>query len=116
MMAATGPVQNAFRALADPTRRSIVGLLSQNEMTIAEVADRFEMTRPAVKKHLRVLEEGNIISVRAEGRERINRLEPAGLKRAADWLDHFSHFWDERLAALREAAEAEEKRHAKRND
>jgi len=103
-------LQGAFRALADPTRRDIVGLLSQREMTIAEVAGRFDITRAAVKKHLTILEEGEVISVHRRGRERLNRLRPEGLKSAADWLQHFSHFWDDKLAALRDVAEKEEKR------
>jgi len=102
-------VQGAFRALADPTRRDILVFLSQRDMTIGEVADRFAITRAAVKKHLTILEEGALISVHASGRERINRLEPEALKTAADWLNHFSVFWDDRLHALKAAVENEEK-------
>ena len=97
-----GP-QGAFRALSDPTRRAILLHLAQGDMTIGEVTGRFDMTRAAVRKHLTILEEGNLISVTARGRERINHLEPAGLKSAADWLNHFSAFWDARLAALQDA-------------
>ena len=109
-MNAPGPdiVQGAFRALADPTRRDILKLLSRRDMTIGEVSDRFAMTRAAVKKHLIVLEEGRLISVQPSGRERINRLEPLGLKTAAGWLGFFDEFWDDRLAALRDAIENEE--------
>ena len=101
-------VQGAFRALADPTRRNILKMLSRRDMTIGDISDRFAMTRAAVKKHLTVLEEGRLISVQPRGRERINRLEPQGLKTAADWLDYFNEFWDDRLAALRDAVENEE--------
>lgn len=100
--------QGAFRALADPTRRSILMHLSQDDMTIAEVSECFDMTRGAVKKHLTILEQGNLISVRTSGRERINHLEPAGLKSVADWLDHFNRFWDDRLADLAQAIETHE--------
>jgi DNA-binding transcriptional ArsR family regulator len=99
------PVQGAFRALADPTRRQILVFLSQRDMTIGEVAGRFDMTRAAVKKHLTILGEGGLISVVSSGREKINRLEPAGLKCAADWLTYFDGFWDDRLADLRSAIE-----------
>jgi len=98
-------VQGAFRALADPTRRDILVLLSRQDMTIGEVSGRFAMTRAAIKKHLTILEEGQLISVRARGRERINHLETANLKAAAEWLNYFNHFWDQRLAALRDAVE-----------
>ena len=101
-------LQGAFRALADPTRRDILVLLSQQDMTIADVAGRFDMTRAAVKKHLTVLEEGRIVSVRKQGRERINRLEPLALKEIADWLGYFDRFWDDRFAALRDAIDREQ--------
>ena len=84
--------------------------LSEREMTIGEVAGHFEMTRPAIKKHLVILEEGHLISSRQRGRERVNRLMPDGLKHAADWLNAFDRFWDTRLAALKNAVEAEEER------
>lgn len=74
-------------------------------MTIAEVSEQFDMTRGAVKKHLTILQEGNLISVHARGREKINRLEPEGLKAAADWLNYFNRFWDDKLSALQIAIE-----------
>ena len=100
-------IQGAFRALGDPTRRMILTHLSAGEMTIGEVAERFDVTRAAVKKHLKILEEGRLISVHPRGRERINRLEPSGLKQAADWINSFSRFWDERLAKLQTAIEGQ---------
>ena len=100
--------QAAFRALADPSRRMILVHLSDKDMTIGEVAEQFDMTRAAVKKHLTVLEEGKLISVRARGRERINRLEPAGLKPVSDWLGYFNQFWDERLSRLQDAIDKNE--------
>lgn len=105
---AQDPVQDAFRALADPTRRQILRHLSERDMTIGDVADRFDITRAAVKKHLTILEEGRLISVRPRGRERINRLEPQGLKSAADWLGFFDRFWDQRLGDLKSAIENHE--------
>ncbi|PCH46853.1 MAG: transcriptional regulator [Hyphomicrobiales bacterium] len=100
--------QGAFRALADPTRREILMHLSEQDMTIAQVSDRFEMTRGAVKKHLIILKEGALISVHTKGRERINRIEPLGIKSAADWLSYFNRFWDEKLAGLKATIEKNE--------
>lgn len=97
--------QGAFRALSDPTRRQILHHLSHGDMTIAEVSEQFEMTRGAVKKHLTILQEGRLISVHTQGRERINRLEPMALKSAAGWFNHFSQFWDDNLANLKTAIE-----------
>lgn len=100
--------QGAFRALSDPTRRGILMLLSEHDMTIADVSEHFDITRAAVKKHLTILEQGALISVQASGRERINRLEPLGLKSAVDWLNYFNQFWDQKLSALQQAVENEQ--------
>ena len=97
-----GP-QDAFRALADPTRRNILMLLSSEDMSIGDVAAKFDVTRSAVKKHLSILEEGKLISVRAVGRERINHFEPAALRAVSDWIGFFEQFWDERLTSLKRA-------------
>ncbi|WP_299636640.1 metalloregulator ArsR/SmtB family transcription factor [uncultured Ruegeria sp.] len=97
--------QNAFRALADPTRRDIIQLLTSRDMTIGQLTDRFDMTRAAVKKHLTVLSDGGLITVEVRGRERINRLEPQGMVPVLDWLRYFDRFWDDRLNSLKEAIE-----------
>lgn len=99
------PIQGAFRALADPTRRQILMRLAEGEMTIAEVSSRFDITRAAVKKHLVVLQQGRLIEVEARGRERINRLNPEGMRAAARWLRYFDRFWDDKLAKLKSAVE-----------
>ncbi len=80
-------------------------MLADGDRPIAEIASAFEMTRPAVAKHLNVLREGGLISVEAQGRERINKLNPEGLKTAADWINYFDRFWDERLAKLKQLVE-----------
>lgn len=100
--------QAAFRALSDPSRRMILMHLSDKDMTIGEVANHFDMTRAAIKKHLTILEQGRLISVQVRGRERINRLEPDGLKPIADWVGYFSRFWDDRLARLQNAIDRNE--------
>lgn len=100
--------QAAFRALADPSRRKILMHLSGKDMTIGEVASQFDMTRAAVKKHLTILEEGALISVRTSGRERINQLKPEGLKPISDWVSYFSQFWDSRLERLKNTIERNE--------
>lgn len=99
--------QQCFRALADPTRRDIVRMLAQTDMTIAQLTDRFDMTRAAVKKHLTILSDGGLITVQPRGRERINRLDPAGMTPVLNWLQYFDQFWDERLADLKLAIERE---------
>ena len=97
--------QSTFRALADPTRRDILRLLSTKDATIAEVSAAFPMTRAAVKKHLTVLQEGHLIEVETRGRERVNRLRKQGLEPIVDWLTTLDNAWDDRLAALKFAIE-----------
>jgi len=101
-------VQNSFRALADPTRRMILMHLSTKDMTIGELTDHFDMTRAAVKKHLNILENGKLISVQSSGRERINKLEPIGLKSVSDWIKYFDRFWNERLNDLKNVVEVKQ--------
>ena len=96
-------IQHSFKALADPTRRQILMHLSQQEMTIAEITDHFDMTRAAIKKHLNILESGSLISVKKNGRERVNSLETNGLKTITDWLGYFDQFWDNKLSRLQTA-------------
>lgn len=97
--------QPSFRALADPTRREILLMLRDRDLTIAEVSENFDMTRAAVKKHLTVLSDGGLITVQTRGRERINSLSPEGIKPVLDWLGFFDGFWDDRLLALKSAIE-----------
>jgi len=97
--------QSAFRALADPTRRDILQILARGDRTIAEVADRFEMTRPAIKKHLTILAQGRLIDVVPRGRERINKLRNNGLFPVLHWLSELDAAWDDRLSALKSAIE-----------
>lgn len=97
--------QMGFRALADPTRRKILLMLAKDDMTIAEVAENFDMTRAAVKKHLSILDEGGLITAHVKGRTRVNTLNPDGLRRLFDWFGYFNEFWDDRLDALKTAIE-----------
>tara|TARA_R110000787_G_scaffold285461_2_gene401116 strand:+ start:12750 stop:13070 length:321 start_codon:yes stop_codon:yes gene_type:complete len=97
----TSTEQMGFRALADPTRRNILQLLAKSDMTIAEVADNFQMTRAAVKKHLTILQDGDLISVRTSGRSRVNTINADGIKRVFDWFSYFDTFWEDRLNTLK---------------
>lgn len=99
-------VQNTFKALSDPTRRSILMHLSQQDMSIGEVSSYYDMTRAAVKKHLGILERGNLIQVRKQGRERINSLKPDGLKTLHAWMKFFDRYWDKKLNKLEAAINA----------
>ena len=100
--------QPTFKALADPTRREILRQLAASDMTIAQVSNNFDMTRAAVKKHLTVLSDGGLITVRTRGRERVNALNPEGFAPVRDWLCFFEQFWDDRLTDLKSAIEKDQ--------
>ena len=91
---------DVFEALADPTRRTIVELLARRERSSGELAGHFELSQPAVSKHLRVLREAGVVDVRRVAQRRIYRLDPATLGRAEDWIARHRRFWEQRLDAL----------------
>ena len=100
--------QLVFRAIADPTRRSIMTMLSSGERALSDITAAFEMTRPAVAKHLNILREGGLVRVRKQGRERLHRLQPEALKTVSEWLSFFDQFWDEKLANLKQSVEMDD--------
>lgn len=101
-MARTGERQlNAvLHALADPTRRALLGLLAEAEQPVNALAAPFAMSRPAVSQHLRVLRDAGLVVERRVGRERLYRLDPTPLAEVRDWLRRYDRFWGERLDAL----------------
>jgi DNA-binding transcriptional ArsR family regulator len=96
-----------FEALADPTRRRIVELLAEEERSAGELAGHFQVSRPAVSKHLRVLREAGLVNVREDAQRRIYRLEPMAMGRAEAWLARHRQFWEQRLDALEAQIEKE---------
>ena len=98
-------LQSSFRALGDATRRQILMELTHKDMTISQVVDKFDLTRTAVRKHLTILEEGNLITLTPKGKERITRINPTGIKLTADWFNHFDQYWDKALGSLKTAVE-----------
>jgi len=90
----------AFAALADPTRRRIVEMLAVRELRAGDIAQRFDMTAPAVSQHLRLLREAGIVAVRRDAQRRIYTLDPNGLAELDAWLSRFRRFWSARLDAL----------------
>jgi DNA-binding transcriptional ArsR family regulator len=90
----------AAKAIADPVRRDILVLLRTRALTAGDIARRFEISRPAVSRHLRVLREAGVVTADTRGRERLYRLAPAPLAELAGWLQQFSQRWEQRLDAL----------------
>lgn len=86
--------------LADPTRRRIVELLAEGELAAGEIAAHFDIARPGVSRHLRLLREGGLVSVTRAGQKQIYRLEPEALIEVDQWLTPIRRFWNNRLDAL----------------
>ncbi|GAA2825620.1 ArsR family transcriptional regulator [Aminobacter aminovorans] len=84
-----------FASLADPTRRAILARLAQGEATVNELAEPFEMSLPAISRHLKVLERAGLISRGREAQWRPCRLEAGPLKDIANWVERYRHFWDQ---------------------
>jgi len=95
-------LSNTFAALADPTRRAILARLAAGEASVKELAAPFDMTPPAITKHLKVLERSGLIGRSREAQKRPCRLKPKPLKEAVDWLERYRELWEERLDRLDE--------------
>ena len=89
-----------FAALADPTRRAILARLRSGERSVTELAEPFDMSLPAVSKHLQVLERAGLITRRQEAQWRPCHIEAGPLKEVADWTEHYRHLWEARLDRL----------------
>jgi DNA-binding transcriptional ArsR family regulator len=94
------PLSATFAALADPTRRAILARLSSGEASVTQLAEPFEMSMPAVSKHLKVLERAGLIARGREAQWRPCRLEAAPLKEAADWVEEYRRFWEQSFDRL----------------
>ena len=94
------PRLDAFQAIADPSRRQILRLLSEQSQTINSLADNFEMSRPAVSKHVKILYTAGFISIEDIGRERRCTLKQEGFKELQDWINFFDVFWQTKMKKL----------------
>ena len=98
-----------FSALADPTRRAILARLATGEATVTELAEPFEMSQPAISKHLKVLERAGLISMDVDAQRRPRKLEPKRLEEAVDWIERYREIFEQnyqRLDALLEELQA----------
>ena len=100
-----------FRAVADPTRRAVLEYLLGRPHGVNELAEHFDVSRPAISKHLRILKDAHVVRERRDGRNRIYELNPAGLNALREYFDQF---WSQALEAFKQAAEADVKTNAKR--
>jgi len=102
-MDATNRLDATFRALADPTRRAILARLARGEASVSELTEPFDMSQPAISKHLKILERAELISVGQDGQRRPRRIEATPLVEATDWIESCREIWEanfERLDAI----------------
>jgi DNA-binding transcriptional ArsR family regulator len=93
-------LDRAFAALADPTRRAIVARLTRGEAGVLELTKPFDVSQPAISKHLKVLESAGLITRRREAQRRLCRLEPQRLKQLSEWVGSYRQFWEESFDRL----------------
>jgi DNA-binding transcriptional ArsR family regulator len=91
---------NAFQVIADPSRRQILYLLSQDRQSINSLAENFDMSRPAVSKHIKLLQQAGFISIEDLGRERFCNLRQDGFDELHEWLSYYDNFWKSKLTKL----------------
>ena len=103
----SSPLDATFAALAHPTRRAILLRLAEGEATVSELAEPFGDSLPAISKHLSVLERAGLLNRRKEGRVHHITLAAKPMQEAADWLEFYRRFWDERFAALDDLLESD---------
>jgi DNA-binding transcriptional ArsR family regulator len=108
--------RDVFQAIADPTRRAILGLLAAQALTLNALADNFNISRPAVSRHVKVLTECGLVKVKQQGRERYCEAKLDKLSEVNDWIAQYKKFWESKLDALELYLEKlqKEKKHGKR--
>lgn len=111
-------LSTTLAALADPTRRAVLARLTLGDLSVTELAEPFDMSLPAVSKHLKVLERAGLIARGRDAQWRPCRLQASPLKDVADWVEHYRRFWEESLDRLDDylhELQAKEKKHAKKH-
>src|SRR5256885_1079132 len=98
----TDRLSSIFSALADPTRRAILARLASGEASVGELSQPFQVSKPAISKHLKVLERAGLIAKTREAQWRLCRLEAAPLREVAEWMEPYRRFWDESFSPLDE--------------
>ncbi|QFG00915.1 ArsR family transcriptional regulator [Psychrobacillus glaciei] len=100
-MSSAAQKYDVFQAIADPTRREVLKLLSEKELPISEITSHFPMSRTAIAKHLHVLSEAELVTGRKVGREKIYQLQPESFKELSEWLSYYEQFWNNKLSILK---------------
>lgn len=105
--------RDVFQAIADPTRREIIGLLSKQSLTLNGVAENFDISRPAISKHIKILTECGLVVIKQQGRERFCYPDLRRLKEVSDWAENYRVFWNNKLDALEQFLAKDQQQHKK---
>ena len=89
--------RDVFQAIADPTRRQIIDLIANQSMNLNAITDHFDISRPAISQHIKILNECGIIEIEQVGRERYCKIQPQNLKEASDWIQRYSLLWEQKI-------------------
>lgn len=92
--------RDVFQAIADPTRREIIDLLAQQAMNLNTIAEHFDITRPAISNHIRILNECGIVVIEQVGRERFCKIKPDQLKQVSDWIGKYEELWIQKIESF----------------
>lgn len=92
--------RDVFQAIADPTRREIINMVAKRALNLNAVAEQFDISRPAISKHIKILTECGLITIRQEGRERYCEAQLQKLREVSDWVEKYRVFWNKKLDAL----------------
>ena len=99
--------RDVFQAIADPTRREIINLIARKPLPLNSIAENFEVSRPAISKHIKILTECGIVTIHSRGRERYCEARLQKLSEVSQWIEHFRVYWNQKLDALGEFLEKE---------
>ncbi len=108
MTSSSVPKHDVFQAIAEPTRREVLRLLSEQDLTIAEIAEQFPISRTAIAKHLHILTEAELVQGTKQGRKKLYRLQPEPLAEIKDWIAYFDQFWLNKLSMLKYTVEKDQ--------
>src|SRR6201991_4563417 len=101
--------RDVFQAIADPTRREIIGLLANQQLNLNSIADNFDISRPAVSKHIKILTQCGLITIKQDGRDRYCKANFGKLNEVSTWVEQYRKFWNSKLDALGDFLDKEEK-------
>jgi DNA-binding transcriptional ArsR family regulator len=97
--------RDVFQAIADPTRRDIISMLAYKSLNLNAVAENFDMSRPAISKHIKILTECGLITIKQQGRERYCEAKLSNLNQVSDWVEQYRKFWETKLDSLEQYLE-----------